>query len=45
MTKILIKGANEFLGKGLIVDLFNQSYEICAFCRTKAVKVFTGEMN
>lgn len=40
MTKILITGANGFVGKRLIVNLLNQGYEIYALCRIKGAKIF-----
>lgn len=43
MTKILITGANGFVGKRLIVDLLNQGHEIYALCRVKGTKVFAEE--
>jgi uncharacterized protein YbjT (DUF2867 family) len=41
MTKILITGANGFVGKRLVIDLLNQGHEIYALCRIKGDKVFT----
>lgn len=43
MTKILITGANGFVGKRLIVDLLNQGHEIYALCRIKGAKVFAED--
>jgi uncharacterized protein YbjT (DUF2867 family) len=43
MTKILITGANGFVGKRLIVDLLNQGHQIYALCRIKGVKVFAED--
>lgn len=43
MTKILITGANGFVGKRLIVDLLHQGHEIYALCRIKGTKVFAEE--
>jgi uncharacterized protein YbjT (DUF2867 family) len=43
MTKILITGANGFVGKRLIVDLLNQGHQIYALCRIKGAKVFAEE--
>ena len=43
MTKILITGANGFVGKRLIVDLLSQGHQIYALCRIKGVKVFAEE--
>ncbi len=40
MTKILITGANGFVGKRLIVDLLNQGHQIYALCRIKGAKIF-----
>lgn len=44
MTKILITGANGFVGKRLIVDLLNQGHQIYALCRIKGAKVFAEDM-
>lgn len=43
MTKILITGANGFVGKRLIVDLLNQGHQIYALCRIKGAKVFAKD--
>lgn len=43
MTKILITGANGFIGKRLIADLLNQGHEIYALCRIKGTKVFAED--
>jgi uncharacterized protein YbjT (DUF2867 family) len=43
MTKILITGANGFVGKRLIVDLLIQGHEIYALCRIKGAKIFAEE--
>ncbi|MEI8124543.1 MAG: SDR family oxidoreductase [Parachlamydiaceae bacterium] len=43
MTKILITGANGFVGKRLIVDLLNQGHQIYALCRIKGAKVFAED--
>ncbi len=43
MTKILITGANGFVGKRLIVNLLNQGHEIYALCRIKGTKVFAED--
>jgi len=40
MTKILITGANGFVGKRLILNLLNQGHQIYALCRIKGAKVF-----
>ena len=40
MTKILITGANGFVGKRLIVDLLNQGHHVYALCRIKGAKIF-----
>ena len=40
MAKILITGANGFVGKRLIVDLLKQGHQIYALCRIKGAKVF-----
>lgn len=40
MTKILITGANGFIGKRLILYLLNQGHQIYALCRIKGTKVF-----
>ena len=43
MAKILVTGANGFVGKRLIVDLLNQAHQIYALCRIKGTKVFPEE--
>ncbi len=43
MTKILITGANGFVGKRLIVYLLNQGHQIYALCRIKGAKVFAED--
>ena len=43
MTKILITGANGFVGKRLILYLLNQGHEIYALCRVKGTKVFVED--
>lgn len=43
MTKILITGANGFVGKRLIIDLLNQGHEIYALCRIRGAKVFAED--
>jgi len=43
MTKILITGANGFVGKRLIVDLLNQGHQIYALFRIKGAKVFAED--
>lgn len=43
MTKVLITGANGFVGKRLIVDLLHQGHEIYALCRIKGAKVFAED--
>ncbi|CUI17446.1 putative nucleoside-diphosphate-sugar epimerase [Candidatus Protochlamydia naegleriophila] len=45
MAKILITGANGFVGKRLIVDLLNQGHQIYALCRIKGTKVFTEDQS
>lgn len=40
MVKILITGANGFVGKRLVVDLLNQGHEIYALCRIKGTTLF-----
>lgn len=44
MKKILIAGANGFVGKRLVIDLLNQGYEIYALCRIKGAKIFAEDM-
>jgi uncharacterized protein YbjT (DUF2867 family) len=44
MKKVLITGANGFVGKRLVVDLLNQEYEIYALCRIKDTKIFAEDM-
>lgn len=43
MAKILITGANGFVGKRLIVDLLGQGHQIYALCRVKGAKVFSED--
>lgn len=43
MTKILMTGANGFVGKRLIVDLLKQGHEVYALCRIKGAKVFAED--
>lgn len=43
MAKILVTGANGFVGKRLVVDLLNQGHEIYALCRIKGTKVFPDD--
>jgi len=43
MTKILITGANGFVGKRLIVDLLNQGHQVYALCRIKGAKIFVED--
>lgn len=43
MTKILITGANGFVGKRLIVDLLSQGHTVYALCRIKGAKVFAED--
>lgn len=43
MTKILITGANGFVGKRLILSLLNQGHQIYALCRIKGTKVFAED--
>lgn len=43
MAKILVTGANGFVGKRLIVDLLNQGHEIYALCRIHGAKIFAQE--
>jgi len=40
MTKILVTGANGFVGKRLIVDLLKKGHEVYALCRIKGAKLF-----
>lgn len=44
MKKILITGANGFVGKRLVVDLLRQGYEIYALCRIKGTKILAEEV-
>lgn len=44
MTKILITGANGFVGKRLIVDLLSAGHQIYAMCRIKGAKAFAEDM-
>lgn len=43
MIKILITGANGFVGKRLIIDLLNQGHQIYALCRIKGFQVFVED--
>ena len=43
MTKILITGANGFVGKRLILYLLKQGHQIYALCRIKGAKVFAED--
>ncbi len=43
MTKILVTGANGFVGKRLILYLLNQGHEIYALCRIKGAKIFDDD--
>lgn len=43
MAKILITGANGFVGKRLILYLLNQGHQIYALCRIKGAKVFAED--
>lgn len=44
MNKILVTGANGFVGKRLVLDLLNQGHEIYALCRIKGAKIFPQEV-
>ncbi len=44
MTKILITGANGFVGKRLILCLLSQGHQVYALCRIKGAKIFAEEM-
>ena len=41
--KVLITGANGFVGKRLILILLNQGHEVYALCRIKGTKVFAED--
>jgi uncharacterized protein YbjT (DUF2867 family) len=43
MAKILVTGANGFVGKRLILHLLNQGHEIYALCRIKGTQVFAED--
>jgi uncharacterized protein YbjT (DUF2867 family) len=43
MAKVLITGANGFVGKRLIIQLLNQDHQIYALCRIKGAKVFNED--
>lgn len=43
MKKILVTGANGFVGKRLVLALLNQGYEVYALCRIGGAKIFTEE--
>jgi uncharacterized protein YbjT (DUF2867 family) len=44
MTKVLITGANGFVGKRLILSLLNQGHQIYAVCRIKGAKAFAEDI-
>lgn len=44
MKKVLITGANGFVGKRLVVDLLTQGHEIYALCRIKGAKIFSEDI-
>lgn len=44
MKKVLITGANGFVGKRLVVDLLSQGHEIYALCRIKGAKIFIEDI-
>jgi uncharacterized protein YbjT (DUF2867 family) len=43
MAKILITGANGFVGKRLILNLLEKGYEVYALCRIKGARIFEEE--
>lgn len=43
MTKVLITGANGFVGKRLILYLLNNGHQIYALCRIKGAKIFADD--
>lgn len=43
MKKILITGANGFVGKRLVVDLLKQGHEVYALCRIKGTQLFSED--
>ncbi|MGZ3633337.1 MAG: SDR family oxidoreductase [Parachlamydiaceae bacterium] len=43
MAKILVTGANGFVGKRLILNLLNQGHEIYALCHIKGTQVFAED--
>ena len=43
MAKILVTGANGFVGKRLVLYLLNQGHQVYALCRIKGAKVFAED--
>ncbi len=43
MTKILVTGANGFVGKRLVLHLLNQGHTVYALCRIKGSKIFSQD--
>jgi uncharacterized protein YbjT (DUF2867 family) len=43
MAKILVTGANGFIGKRLILYLLNQGHEVYALCRIKGTQLFAEQ--
>lgn len=43
MTKVLVTGANGFVGKRLIIYLLNQGHEVYALCRIKGIRIFSED--
>lgn len=41
--KVLITGANGFVGKRLILTLLNEGHEVYALCRVKGAKIFADD--
>lgn len=43
MAKVLVTGANGFVGKRLILHLLSQGHQVYALCRIKGIKVFADD--
>lgn len=43
MAKVLVTGANGFVGKRLMLHLLSQGHEVYALCRIKGIKVFAED--